>query len=157
MAKLLAVDAYWWDWANLLVRWLHVLAAIVWIGGMLFIALVLVPVTRRLPDPALRARLVQEAGRRFRTVAWIALGLLFATGLANLWLRPYLLAAPRFHWKLGLVVLALVLSAVHDFVLGPRAGRPGAHPSARVRASWLARVNTIVVLAVVLLGLTLRG
>jgi uncharacterized membrane protein len=40
MAKLLAVDAYWWDWANLLVRWLHVVAAIAWIGASFyFIAL----------------------------------------------------------------------------------------------------------------------
>ena len=142
---------------SLLVRWLHLLAAITWIGGMLFIALVLVPVTRRFADPAVRARLLQESGRRFRAVAWVALGLLVATGLANLWLRPYLLAAPRFQWKLGLVVLALALSAVHDFVLGPRAGRPGADPAARTRASWLARVNVLVVLAVVLLGLALRG
>jgi putative copper export protein len=40
----------------LAVRFLHVLSAITWIGGMLFVALVLVPVTRRLPDPALRRR-----------------------------------------------------------------------------------------------------
>ena len=124
---------------------------------MLFIALVLVPVTRRLPDPTLRARLVQEAGRRFRAVGWLAVGLLVLTGLANLWLHPYLIRAPRFHWKLGLVVLALMLSAFHDFVLGPRAGLPGADPSVRVRASWVARVNVLVVLGVVLLGLALRG
>jgi hypothetical protein len=34
---------------------------------------------------------------------------------------------------------------------------PGADPSARVRASWIARVNVVVALAIVLLGLALRG
>ena len=129
----------------------------VWIGGMLFIALVLVPVTRRLDDPALRARLVQQTGRRFRTVGWIALGVLVLTGLVNLWLNPFLLASPRFHWKAALIVLTLILSAFHDFVLGPRAGAPGADPSARVRASWVARLNVVVALAIVLLGLSLLG
>ncbi len=62
---------------------------------------------------------------------------------------------PRLHWKLGLVALALCLAVVHDFVLGPRAGKPGAAPSIRACASWLARVNVLVVLAIVLLGLGL--
>ena len=127
-----------------------------WVGGMLFIALVLVPVTRRLEDGALRARLVHAVGVRFRTVGWVALAVLVATGLVNVWLHPYLLGAPRFHAKLGLVLLALILSAVHDFVLGPRAGAPGADPAARVRASWVARINVLVVLAIVLLGLSRR-
>ncbi len=141
----------------LALRFVHLLAVVTWVGGMLFIALVLVPVTRRLDDAALRTRLVQDTGRRFRTVGWIALGLIVATGLGNLVLRPELLGAPRFHAKLGLVVLALALGAGHDFVLGPRAGRPGAAPSARVRASWIARVNVLVALALVALGLALRG
>ncbi len=141
----------------LLVRWLHVLAAITWIGGSLFVVLVLVPVARRLEDPRLRARLVQETGRRFRTVGWIALALLVLTGLANLWLFPSFLASPRLHAKLTLVALALVLSALHDFVLGPRAGAPGADPALRRRASWVARLNVLVALAIVALGLALRG
>lgn len=141
----------------LVVRWIHVLSAIVWIGGMLFIALVLVPVVRRLDDAALRTRLVHAVGLRFRTVAWIALAALVLTGLANLWERPYLLGAPRFHLKLGLVVVALGLASVHDFVLGPRAGVPGADPAVRVRASRVARVNVVVVVLIVLLGLALRG
>jgi putative copper export protein len=143
---------------SLAARWLHLLAAITWIGGMLFIALVLVPVVRRLPDEGLRARLVQDIGYRFRTVGWIALGVLVATGLVNLWFAPFLLSSQRFHLKLGLVALALGLSVLHDFVLGPRADRPGVDPGARARASWLARVNVLVALAIVLLGLSLlRG
>lgn len=142
---------------SLLLRWIHVLAAVTWVGGMLFIALVLVPVTRRLEDPALRTRLVHEAGVRFRTVGWIALGFLVLTGLGNLWLFPAFLWSPRFHAKLGLVLVALALAVIHDFVLGPRAGRPGADPALRVRASWVARVNVLVVLAILALGLALRG
>ena len=141
----------------LFIRWVHVLSAITWIGGMLFIALVLVPVVRTLDDGKLRTRLVQESGRRFRTIGWMALTLLVVTGILNLWLQPFLLRAPWFQWKLGLVVLALILSAFHDWVLGPRAGLPGADPAARVRASWVARVNVVIALAVVLLGLGLRG
>lgn len=142
---------------SLFVRWLHLVAAITWVGGMLFIALVVVPETRRLEDPAMRRRLVRALGRRFRTVGWIALGVLVATGLWNLWLRPFLLESPRFHWKLGLVLLALGLSLGHDVVLGPRAGAPDAAPAVRLWASWIARLNLLVALAVVLFGLSFRG
>jgi putative copper resistance protein D len=142
---------------SLFLRWLHVLSAVTWLGGMLFIALVLVPITRQIEDASVRTRLVQALGLRFRTVSWIALGILVATGIANLWLHPFLLGFPRLYWKLGLVGLALVLSAIHDFVLGPRAGAPGADPSVRVRASWVARVNVLAVLVIVLLGLSLLG
>jgi uncharacterized membrane protein len=39
-AHLLALSDYWWQWGNLLFRWLHVIAAIAWIGASFyFIAL----------------------------------------------------------------------------------------------------------------------
>ena len=142
---------------SLALRVVHVVGALVWVGGMLFVALVFIPVTRRLEDADLRRRLITEIGMRFRTVGWVAVGLLILSGLGNLWLRPELLAAPRLQVKLGLVVLALILSALHDFVLGPRAGRFDARPRARGRASWLARVNLLAALAIVALGLALRG
>lgn len=138
------------------VRALHVLAAATWLGGMLFIALVLVPVARSL-DPTLRRRLVHALGVRFRTVGWIALAVLAATGVGSLISRPYLLSVPRFQLKLGLVVLALVLSVLHDFWVGPRASTPEAHPAWRVYASWLGRVNVLVVVIIVVLGVALRG
>ncbi|HZT17173.1 MAG TPA: urate hydroxylase PuuD [Gaiellaceae bacterium] len=40
MATLLALSDYWWGWGDLLFRWLHVIAAIAWIGASFyFIAL----------------------------------------------------------------------------------------------------------------------
>jgi len=39
-AHVLALSDYWWQWGNLLFRWLHVIAAIAWIGASFyFIAL----------------------------------------------------------------------------------------------------------------------
>ena len=142
--------------AALAVRFLHVVAALTWVGGMLFVALVLVPVTRRLEDPALRRRLMHESGVGFRAVGWAAMVLLVATGLVNIWLRPELLTLARFWVKVVLVGLAIILSVLHDFVLGPRAGRSDAAPSLRPAASWMARVNLLLVLVVVYLGLSFR-
>ena len=40
MAHVVALGDYWWGWGNLLFRWLHVIAAIAWIGASFyFIAL----------------------------------------------------------------------------------------------------------------------
>jgi uncharacterized membrane protein len=33
------LDAYWTDWLNLLIRWLHVIAAIAWIGASMYFVL----------------------------------------------------------------------------------------------------------------------
>ena len=140
---------------TLVVRFLHVAAALTWVGGMLFVALVLVPVMRR-EEPPLRRRLVHAAGVRFRAVGWISIGLLIVTGLANVWLRPELMTLTRFWVKIALVAVAILLGAVHDFLLGPRAGRPDAPPSMRPAASWLARANVLLVLAIVYLGLSFR-
>jgi putative copper export protein len=140
---------------SLVVRFLHVLGAITWVGGMLFIALTLVPATRGL-DPLVRASLVSRIGVRFRLVGWFAVALLLLTGLLNLWFTRGMVRLPRFQVKLALVAMALALSVVHDFVLGPRAAAPGADPALRARALWVARINTLIVLAVVALGLSLR-
>ncbi len=143
---------------DLFLRWIHVLAAVTWLGGMLFIALVLVPVSRHVQDLQLRADLISQNGRRFRTVGWIALGLLIASGLVILFRRSWLLRVPAFQLKVALAVLALGLSALHDFVLGPRVGKlPPGVTVPRRRLSWIARINVLIVLTIVLLGLSLRG
>ena len=113
---------------------LHILSAIVWIGGMLFLALVVVPVTRGLP-PAERAALFGAIGRRFRAVGWACIGVLLVTGTINtayrgvtwenlftaeLWASPF---GTTLALKLAVVVVMLGLSVYHDFVIGPRSVR----------------------------------
>jgi uncharacterized membrane protein len=157
------------------VVWVHVIAAVVWIGGMLFLPLVLVPVLRR-QEPKLRAALLDAAGRRFRTVGWIAIGTLLVTGVWNLRNRrlPWdtILSADLFDgvwgrilaWKLAIVCLLLLLSAVHDFRLGP-ASTEASQTNDRERAerlrraaSWIGRANALLALAIVFLAVALvRG
>jgi len=63
-----------WDTIRL---FLHVLAATVWVGGQLTLA-VLVPLLRRLG-----AEIPRAAARRFSQVAWPAFAVLILTGIWN--------------------------------------------------------------------------
>src|SRR5450759_3132740 len=114
---------------------IHVLAAMLWLGGMLFLGLIGAPVLRAVEPPELRQRLFQDLGLRFRSAGWWAIGILLLTGVGNLhykgWLRwDGVLGSPVF-WrtavghslaiKLVAVTAMIAVSAVHDFVDGPRA------------------------------------
>jgi putative copper export protein len=152
----------------LLSVWVHVLAATVWIGGMLFLVLVVVPWLRR-GGRVEAAVFLRETGERFRNVGWVCFLLLVVTGTFNLWVRGVRLSDfGRSEWlgspfgktvvvKLCAFALVLAVSAVHDFVVGPRATRAlaadprsAAAQAERRRASVLGRVN--VFLALILLG-----
>jgi copper resistance protein D len=140
---------------------LHVLAALLWLGGMFFLGLVGAPVLRKVEPPALRARLFSELGEQFRVVGWTAIAVLLVTGFLNLHLRGFLTVAvltdPLFWrtpygaaltWKLATVAAMITLSAIHDFVHGPAASRaePGSPRAAalRRRAAWMARANALI-------------
>ena len=64
-----------WDTIRL---FLHVLAATIWVGGQLVLA-VLVPVLRRFGADA-----VSAVARRFNQVAWTAFVILIVTGIWNI-------------------------------------------------------------------------
>jgi uncharacterized membrane protein len=161
----------------LLAVWLHLLSAIIWIGGALFFSLVLVPAMNALADTRLRPLLVRAAALRFRTVSWMCFATFLVTGwiaLDQRGITPALLVTPDFWggpWgrtlaeKLFVVALILMISALHDFVLGPRAAAvmeraPGSPEAMRLRrqTTWIARLNLLLGLIVVALGIMLvRG
>ncbi len=61
---------------------LHILAACVWVGGMIFLAAVVLPILRQPGYRSVAVPLIQAAGIRFRWVGWMALGTLVLTGIA---------------------------------------------------------------------------
>jgi uncharacterized membrane protein len=157
--------------------WLHIVAACLWIGGMLFLVLIVVPVMRRLDDPRASSALFHKVALRFRTAGWWSLAILAMTGTFNLLHRGMgydVLTGSQF-WgggfggalaiKLALVTLIVTLSVVHDFVLGPRASAlartaPSDPRAERLRKSvaWMGRVNLLLALAIIALGVMLvRG
>lgn len=150
----------------------HVLAAMVWVGGVLFLVLVGAPVLRRLEPPELREQLFDTLGMRFRYVGWLAVAVLIVTGTAILWVRGWLTmelfgasafwrspAGNALAWKLGAVVAMIVLNAGHDIALSP--GRAKAlraspeWPATRRRLVLMARAGTLAALIVVIAAVRL--
>ncbi len=151
-----------------LVKWLHLSAAVFWIGGMLFISMVLAPRLGEIKSGPERMRLVSAIGTRFRNISWVAIGVLLITGITNLTLRGVdwsQLSQTDFgrHLmiKLTAVLAMLLLSAIHDFGLGPRAtqlGMRGGGPeflALRRRVTWLARINLLLGIFVIFLAVGL--
>ena len=138
----------------------HVLAAVIWLGGLFFFALVGAPVLRRIEPAALRASLFQQLGERFRAVGWAAIAVLLVTGVINLYFRSLLdrdlvnaaFWGTRFGRILGVKLAAilgmLMLQVFHDFHLGPAAGRAsaGSHEAIRLRrrAALVARFSALL-------------
>ena len=113
---------------TVLLVWLHLLAAISWIGGTIFLSVVLVPVLKREPFASQKALLFRTIAMRFRVVVWGAIAVLLFTGPLLLHQRGIPIADPS-GWpmvlvvKLGLVAILLLLTLTHDLIIGPRVGR----------------------------------
>lgn len=62
------------------IKLLHLVAAIIWMGGMAFMLLALRPAVLDVMEPQPRARLMAVVWRRFFRVVWVAIGVLLLTG-----------------------------------------------------------------------------
>ena len=147
--------------------YLHVLAAISWIGGMIFLVVVLAPVLRK-PETRDHALPIFHAfGARFRVLGWAALVTLVVTGAFNVsvrgfglhdWLTGHVFGGDwgrTLLYKLGFVLVILVVSGLHDFWLGPYAMRiarerpeSAEREKSRKIASWMGRGTFVLALVV---------
>lgn len=142
---------------------LHIFAAVSWVGGMIFLSLVLAPLVRgRKAAPEFMA-LFRSAALRFRPVVWVAMATLVMTGPMLLSHRGLNVMAPA-SWpgivtvKLTLVALLLFLTLLHDLVFGPQVSRVSAIAKSQrttgeqvifKSARWLPRLSLLIALAVV--------
>jgi putative copper export protein len=137
-----------------LVRFVHVLSAMTWVGGQLLLSLLLLPVLRRRLPHHTRAPLTREIGMRFGvfTIA-VFLPVQVATGVALAAHRGVTLASlvqPGYGRTLGeklaLFALVLLLSGGHGVAVGR-----GRERTARVLAiATLLGAVGIVLLATML-------
>jgi uncharacterized membrane protein len=156
---------------------IHILAAIFWIGGMLFTAAVLVPASRHQLLKNKKGAFFTLIGKKFSRISWILFLVLIVTGITNLLARGYTLSSlmtAKF-WdsylggmlfiKLHLFSAALIFSGIHDFYAGPKAAQlmdeqPESAKTKRMRkvSSWLGRINLLLGLGILYYAMRLlRG
>ncbi len=151
---------------SLLVLWIHVLLAIFWVGGMLFLTVVLAPILRSEPGKSENYEFFKKVAQRFRNVVWVAILFLVSTGTLLL-SNQVSFEIPIPQWpnvillKLVLVFVLIVVAGLHDLVIGPRAGALKKKPQASLATSersllklspWLARGILVLGVAVVMAG-----
>ena len=111
------------------IRSLHLIAAGIWVGGLVFMA-VAVGAARGTVAESDRIALFRSLGWRFVIVGGIALAVLIATGTdmsvdrlsswSDLLETDY---GRRLSEKLSLIALVIVATAVHSFIQGPALSR----------------------------------
>lgn len=96
---------------NVMMRWLHITSVVVLIGGVLYARLVVAPAIASLPA-AEQDTLGDAMAARFRSLLYLAVLFLLATGIYNLFLN--LGRGPLYQALLGIKILL----ALHVFAAG---------------------------------------
>lgn len=70
------------------VYWLHMLATVVWIGGLAALSLLVIPAARSALDSAAYGALLLQIQRRLQQVGWFSLAVLGLTGMFQMSANP---------------------------------------------------------------------
>ena len=144
-------------------RIVHLMSAMVWVGGTVVLVFVGVPAIRALEGEA-RATAMRALGRRWRPLGWSAMGIAILSGLWLTHLHGGLSSGAlstdfdrTLILKSVLVAFLVVGALIHDYVLGPRLQRElrAAAPQASATRRRLIRVgwfNFSLTIAVPILG-----
>ena len=115
------------EFFDAIVLWLHILAAVLFIGPQAFLFIAAVPAIRTIADIDARSRAMRVITSRFAILGGSALLILLATGIWNYYdaKDQGLIEAddfPRYYFtlftKLTLVTIVIVLTVLHGAVFG---------------------------------------
>ena len=116
------------DIFSLFVLWIHVIAAVTWVGGNLILAMVIVPYFKQSLPPVERIKLLTQIGKRFEPVVWGCIGVLFFTGIVNIFSAVDLTSSTALFGafmrtlliKIVLFLVLVLLTALHSMIFAPR-------------------------------------
>jgi len=141
------------DVLTLLLRWLHVLAAMAAFGGALYMRFAVLPAAHQTLDESTREKLREQLRARWARFVHGAIGVLLVTGVINIvrFSMSSDLPPMPYHAIFGVkVVLALVVFFVATVVVG----RSPAFERARQRmGAWLSALIVVIALIVLLSGM----
>ncbi|PIV17693.1 MAG: hypothetical protein COS42_03475 [Flavobacteriales bacterium CG03_land_8_20_14_0_80_35_15] len=145
----------------------HFIFGAFWIGGMLFLPLVLLPSIKNHPN---RILLLQQTGIKFRFFGWIALIGLAITGILNMYLRGLPLSwdfilqsnyGNLLQIKMVLFILMMLIGVLHDFYIGTKSieeMKAVNNGKFKQLARWSGRINLLLAFAIAFIGIVLsRG
>lgn len=104
-----------------ILMWAHLVSASIWVGGSIFIGIVLAPLLKTISESVEeRVAIMIRVGRKFNKIAIPSLAILISTGLyssSNILSRPQLLFSTNYGIilviKIILVISLLVMFAIH--------------------------------------------
>ena len=144
--------------------WLHIIGVSFWIGGMLFLPMVLLPAIKNHPD---RRNLLMQTGLKFRFFGYIILALLLVTGISNMFLRgvdvswKFIFESRYGHLvitKFILFLSMLTVSLIHDVQARKRLATDEEKRKFKIIAQWSGRILLIISLVMAFIGVVLsRG
>lgn len=114
-------------WVLSLAYWLHMLATVIWIGGMFVLSVLIMPYVKKNLNPALRLVFLTEVQHKFQPVGWLSLVILVATGMFQMSEHPLYEGFLSIHntWAAALfvkhilVIVLVVFMAVMTWVTLP--------------------------------------
>ncbi len=156
-------------WAPPLLYWLHMLAAVTWVGSLATISMLVLPAAKRTLPPIQQLAILTAIQGRVEGLAWFSIALLAATGLFQMSSNPHYdgFLATSNQWSLAMlakhiltvimvVVSALqtwdVMPAIRRILLRPDKADPAQLALLQRRERNLAWTN--LTLAILILGAT---
>jgi uncharacterized membrane protein len=152
-------------WALWLAYWLHMLATVIWIGGLAALAIFVLPAARRALDAPAYAAFLTSLQQRFDPWGWFSLAILAGTGMFQMSASPSYqgFLAIESQWAAAILVKHLLffgmagLSAYLTWGLMPRMRRLALRRAAsgsvdETEASRLAAQETRLLQLNLLLG-----
>ncbi len=108
---------------QVLLTWIHITCAAIWVGGSLFIGVVFAPILKKMSMPIEeRLQLMIKVGRRFNKLAVPALIILMATGMyqAHLILQKSDILLESSYGNILVIKIILVVALIVTFAIHVR-------------------------------------
>jgi putative copper resistance protein D len=143
-----------------IVLWVHILAAVTFIGPQFFLALAAVPAMQTIEDVKVRARATRVMTMRFGILGGGALVVLLITGVLNYMhakdqIDTYQRYFITLQIKLTLVAVVVLLTILHGAVLGRRLQQLQESDAAEAEIAQARRMSMYASIATMLLSVAI--
>ena len=154
------------DAVTILLRWIHLMATVAWIGGMFANFFIYMPAMRKVLDPSVSGKLMGTVMKRFRIMVYISMGLFLFTGMISGFIHVSSVdaASAENSWntlltiKVSVFVVMAVLAIYAFEYLAPKVAETaakGASPElARIQKRQMALAATGFILGIIIVAIS---